>query len=258
MSKNKQSNNKSVTECHNAYYPIIIVEGMDNSGKDFIIDIINKLIREYNDEHKDWYNSILNIHCTKPVYDSKISNEEYKQIYIKENNCLMNYVLHSVQHNSCVILNRSYFSDYVYGPLYRNISFITERHIQESIFDYMVRMILIDPLLNPDPNYHYISKEPEYKTITKCLYNNILYIQLHTPIEFLLANDDGKSQSKNNKDLIVQEAGLYDINYYHQNYYSKYLLNTAERRIVTKTGEAMLLWKSKETLTKELKKVIFK
>lgn len=258
MSKNKQSNNKSVTECHNAYYPIIIVEGMDNSGKDFIIDIINKLIREYNDEHKDWYNSILNIHCTKPVYDSKISNEEYKQIYIKENNCLMNYVLHSVQHNSCVILNRSYFSDYVYGPLYRNISSITERHIQESIFDYMVKQILNNPLLNPDPNYHYISKEPEYKTITKCLYNNILYIQLHTPIEFLLANDDGKSQSKNNKDLIVQEAELYDINYYKHTYYSKYLLNTAERRIVTETGEAKLLWKNKETLTKELKKVIFK
>lgn len=85
-----------------------------------------------------------------------------------------------------------------------------------------------------------------------------MYIQLFTPIEFLLANDDGKSQSKNNKDLVVKEAELYDINYYKQTYFTKYLLNTTESRIVEEAGDVRLVWKDKDELVKELKKVIFK
>lgn len=256
--KNKQSNNNSTAKSSYGYYPIIIVEGMDNSGKDFVIDIINKLIREYNDEHKDRYNSILTIHCTKPVYDSSMSEEEYKQNYIKEDKCLMYTVLNSVNNNSCTILNRSYFSDYVYGQIYRNISPVLEKQIQDSIFDYMIKQILINPLLNPDPDYRYISTEPEREVIEKCLYDNILYIQLNTPINFLLVNDDGKSQSKNNKDLIVKEFDLYNVNYHNQNYFSKYLLETTESKVVSNNGEVKMVWKDKETLKNELKKVIFK
>lgn len=247
-----------MSEKKQTYYPIIIVEGMDNSGKDFVIDIINKLIREYNDEHKDWYNSILNIHCTKPLYNYSMTHDEYKQMYIKENSYLMKYALQSVQHNSCVILNRSYFSDYVYGQIYRNIDQGSEMQIQDSIFDSMVDSILFNPLLNPDTNYHYISVKPERKVIEQCLHDNILYIQLHTPLDFLITHDDGKSQSKNNKDLIIVEDLLYNENYKQQTYFSKYMLETTEMRIADQYGYEKLVWKGKERLAKELKKVIFR
>lgn len=245
-------------EKNQIYYPIIIVEGMDNSGKDFVIDIINKLIREYNDKHKDWYNSILTIHCTKPLYNDSMTQDEYKQMYIKENSYLMKYALQSVQHNSCVILNRSYFSDYTYGQIYRNMDEESEKQIQYSIFDDMVDTILFNPLLNPDTNYHYISVKPERKIIEQCLHDNILYIQLHTPIDFLIKHDDGKSQSKNNKILIAAESALYKTNYDKQNYFSKYMLETTEMRVVDQYGYEKLVWKDKETLKRELKKVIFK
>ena len=245
-------------EKNQTYYPIIIVEGMDNSGKDFVIDIINKLIREYNDGHVYGYNVMLNIHCTKPIYDSSMSKEEYKQMYIAENSYLMKYVLQSVQTNSGIILNRSYFSDYVYGQMYRNIDEESEKQIQNNIFDSMVDAILFNQLLNPDTNYHYISLKPDRKVIEQCLYNSVLYIQLHTPIDFLITNDDGKSQSKNNKDLIIKEDLLYKENYNKQIYFSKYMLETTEMRIVDQYGYKKLVWKNKETLERELKKVIFR
>lgn len=82
----------------------IIIEGIDNCGKD---TLISKIIEKYP--------TSLIIHCSKP-YSKHFSSNEQDMLFETYANNLVGG-LYSNTH--IVILNRSWIGEYVYGTLYR-------------------------------------------------------------------------------------------------------------------------------------------
>lgn len=122
---------------------LIIIEGLDNCGKDTLI----------NNLSKDFL-TVTNIHYTKP---------ENKYI---QNTIFRGYaysIVNNKYNTDAIILNRSHYGEYVYGCLYRNVSDkdalyiireIDNIYIENNIDAYYIQLMSssIDLLLKNDDN----------------------------------------------------------------------------------------------------------
>ena len=88
---------------------LIIIEGMDNTGKD---TLISGITNKFNDK----YNYICE-HFTGP------SSKEKNKAFIEQINQFLEflYKLTLYNDNSLIFWNRSHIGEYVYGQIYRNI-----------------------------------------------------------------------------------------------------------------------------------------
>ena len=145
---------------------IVIIEGTDNVGKD---TIINRLNTDFN----------CNIfHCEKPP----VSIEDAAEYQEKYFNRLKNLTIAEYKSKmfDCLIHNRSWYGEYVYGCMYRNNN-------SEDVIK------LINKL--------------EYFLLEDVNFNDICYITLLSDnMEFLSRNEDGLSLSSGKEDLIKEET----------------------------------------------------
>jgi len=89
---------------------LIIIEGMDRTGKDTIQKYITNKLEAENNE-------ILNFHRTGPKNKGLLGYLEQKNIFLNDFFNIKNYK--EEKENTYFIFNRSYIGEYVYSPLYR-------------------------------------------------------------------------------------------------------------------------------------------
>ena len=214
---------------------VVIIEGPDNCGKNFIINIINNIIGE----NKDWCSAHLEYHCTKPKFPDDVKDNTDKILYTisKYKNILFDLFdvqLNPYNYNSdhtvpeCIIFNRSWIGEYVYGNIYRGFNDIECDLVQKSIKKFIIN------------NYHY-EKEKS------------IYIQLTTSTDWLQHNTNNKSLSENKRELIELEQKRFNDIYSKIDYCTKYRLCTTS---LDENGNPC--WKNKDELEKELRKILNK
>ena len=214
---------------------VLIIEGPDNCGKNFIINIINNIISE----NKDWCSTHLEYHCTKPKFSSTISDKqekiiitinEYKNILTELFEIQLNRCLYFTEHTlpEFIIFNRSWIGEYVYGNIYRGFNDDDCDLIQNEIKKYITR------------KYNY-NKE------------NFISIQLTASTDWLQHNDDNKSLSNNKRELIELEQKRFNDIYNKIDYCNKYKLCTTS---LDENGNPC--WKDKNELECELRIILNK
>ena len=182
---------------------VIIIDGPDNTGKN---TLINNILEN---------NEIVKvIHCSKPkvkqnvLYHQFINYKSLADIAIKD---------YANNDNNILIYNRYYIGEYVYGQLYRNEK---PEQILETI------------------------KLIEKYILEKIPQDDILYIQLlSTSPELLRKNDDNKSLSNADIDLIKKELELFKTAYDHSLLRNKHIIYVNKEN----TDE----FKSREEIIKE-------
>lgn len=154
---------------------IIIIEGTDRTGKDTLIN-----------ELKNLFERVLIIHCTTPKGDTIEEKIEYQN---KSFNKYIDDLYADKYHDvcDCMIFNRSWYGEYVYGQLFRNR---TEEDVTALIKDIDERLIA----LNDD----YCQTKAR-----------IYYIQLvNDSLKLRTELDDGNSLSTN-IDVMKRETELF-------------------------------------------------
>ena len=172
---------------------LIIIDGMDNTGKTTLINRITSVLQDQLDMN------VNIIHLEKPPKEIKkediphYSHMYYTDILVKQLNTLYNSDMYDY-----IILDRGWISEYVYGPLYRNRTYqeITEDNI---VMDYKISKIF--------------GKE-----------NIFLYVLIGDP-QFLLEHEDNLSLSNSNKELINKEYDLFLQAFYMSLLKNKELIN---------------------------------
>ena len=151
---------------------LIIVDGMDNTGKSTLIARLTKVLESLG-------NTTITIHSQKPPKD--IAPEDTSAYQHKYYLDLINMLatLKSERKYDYIILDRGWISEYVYGPLYRN------RGKQEIVEDNIVLDKKVLSLFN--------------------IPSDVYLIMLLGSTKFLLSREDGKSLSDNDENLIELE-----------------------------------------------------
>ena len=151
---------------------LIIVDGMDNTGKSTLIARLTKVLESLG-------NTTITIHSQKPPKD--IAPEDTSAYQHKYYLDLINMLatLKSERKYDYIILDRGWISEYVYGPLYRN------RGKQEIVEDNIVLDKKVLSLFN--------------------MPSDVYLIMLLGSTKFLLSREDGKSLSDNDESLIELE-----------------------------------------------------
>lgn len=151
---------------------LIIVDGMDNTGKSTLIARLTKVLESLG-------NTTITIHSQKPPKD--IAPEDTAAYQHKYYLDLINMLatLKSERKYDYIILDRGWISEYVYGPLYRN------RGKQEIVEDNIVLDKKVLSLFN--------------------IPSDVYLIMLLGSTKFLLSREDGKSLSDNDESLIELE-----------------------------------------------------
>lgn len=138
---------------------IYIVEGPDRVGKSTFINAMRSNIKNPR---------IIVIHSSKPPpLKNTYAIETWTYSYY---NALINAVIELHNNGYDVILDRSWFSEYVYGPMYRNV------HIDNELIE------------------------------SKCvgIHDNIKLCLLIDSAENLLSREDGESDARNMNDKLVE------------------------------------------------------
>ena len=150
---------------------LIIVEGMDNTGKTTLINRLEKTLVNSTETPS----KVKIIHLTKPPKDiPKDEIESYMNTYYDTitSQLLDNHIISLYDY---IILDRGYISEYVYGPLYRN----------RNELDITVNNLIYE------------------KKLTKSYKDNIYLILLNsTSNTFLKNNEDNESLSNINDKLL--------------------------------------------------------
>lgn len=142
---------------------VIIIEGTDNTGKDTLI----KSIKESFDGLK-----IKEIHCSTPKHKHNLDAAIEQNAYYLE---LVDNIIENKYDVDVVIFNRSWYGEYIYGPLYRGRK---RKDVKELILRLEEKLSGID----------------------------VSYIQLlSSDIKFLVKNDDGLSLANNDMNLMFFE-----------------------------------------------------
>ena len=151
---------------------LIIVDGMDNTGKSTLIARLTKVLESLG-------NTTITIHSQKPPKD--IAPEDTSAYQHKYYLDLINMLatLKTERKYDYIILDRGWISEYVYGPLYRN------RDKQEIVEDNIVLDKKVLSLFN--------------------IPSDVYLIMLLGSTKFLLSREDGKSLSDNDENLIEFE-----------------------------------------------------
>lgn len=159
---------------------LIIVDGMDNTGKSTLIARLTKVLESLG-------NTTITIHSQKPPKD--IAPEDTSAYQHKYYLDLINMLatLKSERKYDYIILDRGWISEYVYGPLYRN------RSKQEIVEDNIVLDKKVLSLFN--------------------IPSDVYLIMLLGSTKFLLSKEDGKSLSDNDEDLIELERTEFEKGY---------------------------------------------
>ena len=159
---------------------LIIVDGMDNTGKSTLIARLTKVLESLG-------NTTITIHSQKPPKD--IAPEDTSAYQHKYYLDLINMLttLKSERKYDYIILDIGWISEYVYGPLYRN------RGKQEIVEDNIVLDKKVLSLFN--------------------MPSDVYLIMLLGSTKFLLSKEDGKSLSDNDEDLIELERTEFEKGY---------------------------------------------
>lgn len=159
---------------------LIIVDGMDNTGKSTLIARLTKVLESLG-------NTTITIHSQKPPKD--IAPEDTAAYQHKYYLDLINMLatLKSERKYDYIILDRGWISEYVYGPLYRN------RSKQEIVEDNIVLDKKVLSLFN--------------------IPSDVYLIMLLGSTKFLLSREDGKSLSDNDENLIELERTEFEKGY---------------------------------------------
>ncbi len=159
---------------------LIIVDGMDNTGKSTLIARLTKVLESLG-------NTTITIHSQKPPKD--IAPEDTSAYQHKYYLDLINMLatLKSERKYDYIILDRGWISEYVYGPLYRN------RGKQEIVEDNIVLDKKVLSLFN--------------------IPSDVYLIMLLGSTKFLLSREDGKSLSDNDENLIELERTEFEKGY---------------------------------------------
>lgn len=159
---------------------LIIVDGMDNTGKSTLIARLTKVLESLG-------NTTITIHSQKPPKDiAPGDTSAYQHKYYLD---LINMLatLKSERKYDYIILDRGWISEYVYGPLYRN------RSKQEIVEDNIVLDKKVLSLFN--------------------IPSDVYLIMLLGSTKFLLSREDGKSLSDNDENLIELERTEFEKGY---------------------------------------------
>ena len=159
---------------------LIIVDGMDNTGKSTLIARLTKVLESLG-------NTTITIHSQKPPKD--IAPEDTSAYQHKYYLDLINMLttLKSERKYDYIILDRGWISEYVYGPLDRN------RGKQEIVEDNIVLDKKVLSLFN--------------------IPSDVYLIMLLGSTKFLLSREDGKSLSDNDESLIELERTEFEKGY---------------------------------------------
>ena len=167
---------------------VIIVEGMDNTGKSTMIKkLVDFLVKMNNIDEK----RIFVKHLDKPEGSTNI--DKISNIDIINYNLAM-FLLKAKKENlyDYIILDRAWYSEYVYGQLYRHRS-------EEDVYN---KIKILENIVSS----FFIGYG----------YSISILIFLSTDIDFFINHEDGNSLSKgdNQKELIIKEKQLFtDIAY---------------------------------------------
>ena len=155
---------------------LIIVEGMDNTGKTTLINRLESVLSSLDN------NIVKTIHLTKPPKDIPENEiDSYMNTYYDTiTSQLLNQHFYTLY--DYVILDRGYISEYVYGPLYRN----------RKELDITVNNLIYE------------------KKLIKLYEDNIYLILLNASSnEFLIKNEDNLSLSKVDENLLNNERNKF-------------------------------------------------
>ena len=151
---------------------IIIIEGVDNTGK-------NTLIQSVIDNNK----IVKLVHCDKPELEPGDDpfEEQCRLFYIHAYNAVQDKIRKDID---VIVFNRYYQGEYVYGQIYRNGDPNKIKQMVSIVEDYLLK------------NFDY---------------DDIYYVQLSsTSVNLLKKNDDGKSLSNANMYMMQRELNLFD------------------------------------------------
>ena len=156
---------------------LIIIDCMDNTGKITLIKRLTNVLEQLG-------HTTITIHSQKPPKDIKPEEtSKYQHDYYTD---LINKLV-ELKHEhkyDYIILDRGWISEYVYGPLYRN------RAKQEIVED---NIVLDKKVLSG---------------FDAC--TGVYLIMMLGTTDFLLKQEDGKSLSKNSKELIDIERNEFE------------------------------------------------
>ena len=165
---------------------VIIVEGMDNTGKSTMINRLIEYLARIDGIDAD--KKIYVKHLVKPDGENDI--ERATNIDITNFN-LATFLINAHKENKYkyIILDRAWYSEYVYGQLYRNRQ---EHEIRK-------RIQTIEEYLN---NYF-------FKHIDTVSFHLLIF--LATDPNFYIKHEDGQSLSIGNeqRELIIKEMSLF-------------------------------------------------
>lgn len=163
---------------------IIIIEGPDNTGK-------NTLINEILDNNE----IVKIIHCSKPKPSKNVLFEQYLSFKRLAEEAIKDYIANS---DEILVYNRFHIGEYVYGQIYRNEN-------PEQILE-IIKLI-------------------EKEILSTIPQDDILYIQLlSTSSELLRKNDDNKSLSNANIELIKKEQQYFKEAFKHSLFKNKHII----------------------------------
>lgn len=203
---------------------VIIVEGMDNTGKSTMIDRLVKYLARKDgiDTEKQIYVK----HLVKPDGENDI--ERATNIDITNFN-LATFLINAHKENKYkyIILDRAWYSEYVYGQLYRNRQ---EHEIRKRVQN-------IEEYLN---NYF-------FKHIDTVSFHLLIF--LATDPNFYIKHEDGQSLSIGNeqRDLIIKEMSLFTN--------IAYMANVENKGIILVNNGSEFL--TEDTIFKKIKNIIY-
>lgn len=199
---------------------LIIIDGMDNTGK---TTIINRLCKFFDDTNEVSYKVIKydNPICTDSnnLDIDKVTNKYYHDKFIDIDNAYRN-------NTNIIILDRSWLSEYVYGQIYRH----------RNPLNIMTNILSI-----------------EYKLFSLYWSSQVYMITLISPsLDLLIKNDDAKSLSNCNIDLLKIEHQLF------QEVYDMSLIPQKMLLDISKINHESLIYEFRDVLPDVLKFILYK
>ena len=203
---------------------VIIVEGMDNTGKSTMINRLIEYLARIDGIDAD--KKIYVKHLVKPDGENDI--ERATNIDITNFN-LATFLINAHKENKYkyIILDRAWYSEYVYGQLYRNRQ---EHEIRK-------RIQTIEEYLN---NYF-------FKHIDTVSFHLLIF--LATDPNFYIKHEDGQSLSIGNeqRELIIKEMSLFTN--------IAYMANVENKGIILVNNGSEFL--TEDTIFKKIKNIIY-
>ena len=203
---------------------VIIVEGMDNTGKSTMINRLIEYLARIDGIDAD--KKIYVKHLVKPDGENDI--ERATNIDITNFN-LATFLINAHKENKYkyIILDRAWYSEYVYGQLYRNRQ---EHEIRK-------RIQTIEEYLN---NYF-------FKHIDTVSFHLLIF--LATDPNFYIKHEDGQSLSIGNeqRELIIKEMSLFTN--------IAYMAKVENKGIILVNNGSEFL--AKDTIFRKIKNIIY-